>query len=174
MEEKQRAHKTWADKDVEIVDSKAISLEIIEQDVCKPQQLLHHNLVMNTFVEVFKRMLVKYPNDQSFIFLEDDAMCLDYNQFKKELCVAQDLKLSFYSFYKVSTESSCLYEWGLQSFYITRQLTMKFANSNKAIRCRMENDMLISSWGPFYATTNYIVGHYAKGFQRKNLVTNER
>ena len=67
--------------------------------------------------------------------------------------------IGIFSLYKTS-ESSCLYEYGTNGFYATRQFLTKYIEISDAnILCRLGIDMYIASIGPWYSTTNDIIAH---------------
>ena len=61
----------------------------------------HFQRIFYVYKEVFRSILEKYSHDKEFIFIEDDAMIVDFHKFHSEVCSARMNNLQFYSFYGV-------------------------------------------------------------------------
>jgi hypothetical protein len=127
------------------------------------------------YQRVFSDLLIKYPTDDGFIIVEDDAVLLNPNVFAEEACHAHHQKFQFYSFYKSPLQqytlfsfrrnsSSCTYRHGTVAFYIQRHLMERIVNEHRrSMFCRFPIDMYISKLGPWYATRREVVGHLGHG-----------
>ena len=123
------------------------------------------------YQRVFSDLLIKYPTDDGFIIVEDDAVLLNPNVFAEEACHAHHQKFQFYSLYKSPLQqytlfsfrrnsSSCTYRHGTVAFYIQRHLMEQIVNEHRrSMFCRFPIDMYISKLGPWYATRREVVGH---------------
>jgi hypothetical protein len=114
------------------------------------------------YKHVFRDTMAKYPNDLGFLFFEDDAVLTSFELLKEEACMAEQHQLSFFSFYK--TSESCLYDYGTQGFYATREFLHRLIHTNTELSCRLGIDMIIASVGPWYASTKNIIQHNAQRF----------
>ena len=123
----------------------------------------HFQRIFYAYKKVFKAVLSEYPDDKDFIFIEDDVQLLDFQKLHSETCMARMKGLQFYSLYHTpSQNSSCVYEWGTQAFYIRRRQTEKFAAVDNFVYCRLPIDMYIASLGPWFSTTSDVVAHTGK------------
>jgi len=137
---------------------------------------------------VFSRLLSKYPHEDGFVFVEDDAVLMNPRAFVQEVCHAQNHhrhddhhdndndKFGFYSLYRSPlqwkgsstppppTTTSCMYLHGTVAFYIQRHIMESIANERRReMFCRFPIDMYISKMGPWYATRREVVGHLDMG-----------
>ena len=55
-----------------------------------------------------------------------------------------------------------MYEYGMVTFYIRRELVENLAAVDKFIYCRIPIDTYISSMGPWFASTSAVVEHSGK------------
>lgn len=128
------------------------------------------------YQRVFSDLLIKYPTDDGFIIVEDDAVLLNPNVFAEEACHAHyQQKFPFYSLYKSPLQqhtrfsfrrnsSSCTYRHGTVAFYTQRHLMEQIVNEHRrSMFCRFPIDMYISKLGPWYATKREVVGHLGRG-----------
>ena len=123
----------------------------------------HFQSIFYAYKEVFKAVLSKYPDDEDFIFIEDDVQLLNFQKLHSEMCMARRNGLQFYSFYRTPSQGkSCVYEWGTQTFYIRRKLAEKFAALDKFVYCRLPIDMYIATLGPWFSSNSDIVAHISK------------
>lgn len=106
LEEREKAFDSWASHDVIVFDTKDISKDFNKHHSDCPETG-HFQRVFHAYIEVFKAILAKYPDDEDFIFLEDDVLLRNFQQLHSELCMARRNRLQFYSFYHAEKQVCC-------------------------------------------------------------------
>jgi len=158
--ETQPAQMSWKDENVEVIDTKEISRLITDNSICS--KMTWSNRLFSIYQRVFRDILKKHSDDQGFIFIEDDVLLLDRKSFRTEACMAQDSKLQFYSFYRPTSQQSCLYHHGALCFYVNREFLEHLAMFVPAREfCRLPIDIYLASTGPWFSTLKMIVKHNA-------------
>jgi len=158
--ETQAAQMSWKDENVEVIDTKEISRLITDNSICS--KMTWSNRLFSIYQRVFRDILKKHSDDQGFIFIEDDVLLLDRKSFRTEACMAQDSKLQFYSFYRPTSQQSCLYNHGTLCFYVNREFLEHLAIFVPVREfCRLPIDMYLASIGPWFSTSKMIVKHNA-------------
>jgi hypothetical protein len=129
------------------------------------------NHLFEIYSEMFQDVLKRFPTQQEFIFIEDDAFLVDKERFRREACwwslihIGRGQQKSlFYSFFNPEPNHSnrwsrCFYQWGTQAFLANRQLMRSVIRAPAQSRCRLPIDMFIASIGPWYASQHKIVEH---------------
>ena len=154
------AQMSWKDEDIELIDTKEISRLITDNSVCSKRTW--SNRLFSIYQRVFRDILKKHSHDEGFIFIEDDILLLDSKSFRAEACMAQNSKLQFYSFYKPTSQQSCLYHHGTLCFYVNREFLEHLAMSVPVRElCRLPVDIYLASTGPWFSTLKMIVKHNA-------------
>lgn len=157
-EEKKYSKDSWKNQNINLIDTQEISSLMTDHFVCK--EASWSNRLFSIYQRVFREILNNYAGDDDFIFVEDDVVLLDFKEFKAETCMARKGKLHFYSFYKPSSQVSCLYHHGTPCYYINRQFMEHLAKSvAMEDLCRLPIDLYIASSGPWYSTTKSIIKH---------------
>ena len=158
------------------VDNNSSSSSLRRQNKFLCRKIKWEQRLFYVYQRVFSDLLIKYPTDDGFIIVEDDAVLLSPNVFAEEACHAHhQQKFQFYSLYKSPLQqhtrfsfrrnsSSCTYRHGTVAFYIQRHLMEQIVNEHRrSMFCRFPIDMYISKLGPWYATRREVVGHLGRG-----------
>ena len=146
-----------------------------KQFLCRKIKWEHR--LFYVYQHIFTDLLTKYPNDDGFVIIEDDAILLSTTALAEEVCNVQHQKIQFYSLYKSplqnrqqwlrnrnSKQTSCMYRHGTVAFYIRRQMMEQIVNEHRrSFFCRFPIDMYISKFGPWFATRREVVGHLGRG-----------
>ena len=66
----------------------------------------HFQRIFYAYKEVFKSVLFEYPEDEDFIFIEDDVHLLNFQTLHSEVCTARRDGLQFYSFYRTPSQAN--------------------------------------------------------------------
>lgn len=158
------------------VDNNSSSSSLRRQNKFLCRKIKWEQRLFYVYQRVFSDLLIKYPTDDGFIIVEDDAVLLNPNVFAEEACHAHyQQKFQFYSLYKSPLQqhtrfsfrrnsSSCTYRHGTVAFYIQRHLMEQIVSEHRrSMFCRFPIDMYISKLGPWYATRREVVGHLGRG-----------
>ena len=138
----------------------------LEKSVYECSEITWENNLFNIYLAVFATILEKYHKQQDFIIVEDDAELVDAKQMLVESCMARQYQYTFYSFFRTENqEDSCMYQYGMVSFYVNRQFITTFLDDVDAKTvCYIPIDMYIAMNGPWYGTRNKIIKHDSKRF----------
>ena len=133
--------------------------------------LSFEGILFSVYKRIMADALIFHPNEESFIFAEDDAKLIAAEQFVKEVGVAVQKRYQFYSFFLTGKqqqkggrkEPTCFYEHGTVAFLIRRRLMQAIVDADERVSCgRLGIDMFLASRGPWYATTKGPVVHVGK------------
>ena len=125
------------------------------------------NILFQIYLEIFETVLKQFPEQENFIFLEDDAELLDKDQMDVETCLARANGFQFYSFYLTEGQGhSCIYQYGMVAFYVNREYIKKLLTDTRINNrfCYIPIDIYIAMHGPWYATRKNIIKHNSKRF----------
>lgn len=129
------------------------------------------NILFQIYLEIFDVVLKRYPQQDDFIFLEDDAELLDKTQMQVETCLARANGFQFYSLYLTEEQGdSCIYQRGTVAFYVNRKFIKRLLEDVRIDNkfCHIPIDMYIAMHGPWYATRKHIIKHNSKRFKTKS------
>lgn len=146
-------------------------LHSIGFDNLRDFQLNHPAVGFAVHRKVFEDTLKQFPDDDFFLFVEDDAVLLDAAQMMKEAALVIRNRLQFYSFYFTPQQNlfgmrTCLFHWGTQSFLMHRELMQSIITTPPVYICgRMALDIFLAMKGPWFATTSDIVLHVGKRYE---------
>lgn len=162
IEQRLKASDSWRNQDLIIFNTTTF-----EKSVFKCPSITFSNKLFNIYLYVFASILERFPNQEDFIIVEDDAELVDEDKMRIESCVARQYQYIFYSFFRTkSQENSCIYQHGTVAFYVKRQFINTLLDSVDARTvCSIPIDMYIAMRGPWYATRNNIIKHNSKRFQ---------
>ena len=162
IEQRLKAANSWKNQDLIFFNTTTL-----EQSVFKCSPVTFSNKLFNIYLYVFASILEKYPNQEDFIIVEDDAELVSEDKMRIESCLARQYQYTFYSFFRTKfQEDSCMYQHGTVAFYVKRQFINTLLNNVDATTvCFIPIDMYISMRGPWYATKNNIIKHNSRRFQ---------
>ena len=129
------------------------------------------NILFQIYLEIFDTVLKQYPEQDDFIFLEDDAELMDKDQMHVETCLARANGFQFYSLYLTEEQgNSCIYQRGTVAFYANRQFIKTLLADVKVDNkfCYIPIDMYIAMQGPWYSTRKNIIKHNSKRFKTES------
>lgn len=128
-------------------------------------------ILFQIYLEIFDTVLKRFPEQEDFIFLEDDAELLDKDQMQVETCLAREKGFQFYSLYLTEEQGdSCLYQRGTVAFYVNRRFIKTLLEDVKVHNkfCYIPIDMYIAMHGPWYSTRYNIIKHNSTRFAKES------
>ena len=154
---------SWRNLDLMVFNTTSL-----DKSAFKCSKITFSNKLFNIYLYVFASILETYPNQEDFIFVEDDAELVDGDKLKMESCVARQYQYMFYSLFRTQRQQdSCMYQHGTVAFYAKRQFINTLLDSVDARTvCSIPIDMYIAMRGPWYTTSKNIIIHNSKRFQR--------
>ena len=159
-----RTRSSWRAFPLDVVDTLPLSYAQRSGGVCP--EMKWQNVLFGVYQMVMRESLERHPNQQYFLFAEDDAFLEDSWLLKKDYCMAKRLGLRFYSFFKPKAQQdSCIYQHGTVAFMISRDFMEEIISVDTSISCRLPIDMYIVSRGPWYATVSSVVKHTSARFR---------
>ena len=163
MEARLNSSQSWEGEDMFVINTTNLGRSLI----CAESSFF--NILFQIYIEIFETVLKQYPEQEDFIFLEDDAELLDKEQMQVETCLARANRFQFYSLFLTEEQgNSCFYQRGTVAFYVNRNLIQTLLDDVKINNkfCFIPIDMYIAMHGPWFATRKNIIKHNSKRFKR--------
>ena len=166
---RQLAVQSWPSASLIDVNTTSLSRDLLDpnKNVNPCPDRSFENALVAVYLKVFTDVLnhSKWTEHDTFMFVEDDVVLLEWAWLQSEVAAAMERSVDFYSLYKPPNSTDCIYNWGTQAFTISRAFMRTLVALDQHTRCIHEIDMIIASMGPFYVTQREIVRHIGQRLQ---------
>jgi hypothetical protein len=160
---RQLALQSWPSESLIPVNTTSLSRDLLDpnKNVNPCTDHSFANALVAVYLKVFKDVLnhSKWTEHDTFMFVEDDVVLLEWAWLQLEVAAAMERSADFYSLYKVPNSTDCIYNHGALAFTISRAFMRTLVALDQHTRCTHPIDMIIASMGPFYVTQREIVRH---------------
>ena len=172
-------HHQLAFTNMTLIRTDQISLTIqhtVKTGLCKRQQqalpLSFHTRLFWVYQHVLQDIVLPYLQQKHYeymVLIEDDVLLLDPLGLQAEVAWAVQHKVDYYSLFRTSTFSSCLYEHGTPAQVMSVSMIQRIIALQTKITCRLPIDMWIAQQGPWFVTQRPLIQHVGKRYFVKNF-----
>lgn len=159
---------SWAPFNPLNLPAREKSREMVDVPGC--EESTWGNRLFAVYLEFFREILRDYPSEESFVFVEDDAVLLDAHAFRTSVCDQQQIvgvdteqhsmnnsfvtgwrgglsgnRMHFFSFFRDkemdTPKEDCSYHYGTQAFLVNREMMQHLISLTAFNRCRIPIDL---------------------------------